>query len=312
MSISVVMSVHNERSYVADAVKSVLRQTMSDFEFIIIDDGSTDGTTELLERLAFTDRRIVLVKQRQRGQTASLNIGCKLAKHELIARIDGDDLMMENRLERQLAFMSANPQLSVAASWVYIIDTGGHVIARSQPKVDISRGIRERKPTLFLEIPHCSVVMRKTPFLAVGGFNEEITVLQDRDCWGRMVTEGYLISVQPEFLSKSRRRPGSMTTTIHSWKSVNQSADFIDANITKRLKGESELTFQEYLTSVKRMPLYRRLNKTRIDSGKMFYIKATVHYSTGRHWAFLANVIPALSLQPVTTIRKVFRKTLCI
>lgn len=110
--ISVLMPVFNCRQYIEDSVNSILNQTFSDFEFLIIDDSSTDGTFEYLKSL--TDPRITLIRKPQNtGYTVSLNIGLKMAKGKYIARMDGDDISLSDRFAKQVTFMDANPDIIV-------------------------------------------------------------------------------------------------------------------------------------------------------------------------------------------------------
>ena len=110
--ISVLMPVYNCREYIEESLKSIINQTFKDFEFIIIDDCSTDGTFEYLTSV--TDPRIKLIrKSKNTGYTVSLNMGLKIAKGKYIARMDGDDISVSDRFAKQVAFMDVNPDVIV-------------------------------------------------------------------------------------------------------------------------------------------------------------------------------------------------------
>jgi len=114
---SVLMSVHNGEAFLGEALDSVFRQTCQDFELIVVDDGSTDATSQILETHA--DRRTVVLRNDQcLGLTRSLNRGLDLARGEFVARMDADDVCFPNRLEMQLTFMRANPAVGVCGTWV--------------------------------------------------------------------------------------------------------------------------------------------------------------------------------------------------
>jgi glycosyltransferase involved in cell wall biosynthesis len=118
--ISVLMPVYNCRLYIEDSVSSILKQTVSDFEFIIIDDCSNDGTFEYLKSL--TDRRITVVrKPKNTGYTVSLNMGLQLAKGNYVARMDGDDISLPDRFEMQVEFMDKNPDVAVCGGGYRVI-----------------------------------------------------------------------------------------------------------------------------------------------------------------------------------------------
>ena len=104
--ISVVMSVYNGEIYLYEAIESILNQTFTNFEFIIIDDGSTDNSAEIIK--SYDDNRIVLIQQGNKGLAAALNEGIKIAKGKFIARMDADDISLPTRLETQIQFMEAH------------------------------------------------------------------------------------------------------------------------------------------------------------------------------------------------------------
>src|SRR5215207_4826322 len=120
--ISVLMPAYNCGKYIHNSIKSILSQTYQDFEFIIIDDGSTDDTEEIIMR--FKDSRIAYHKTENKGTSAALNYGLKLCTSEWVARIDADDLNTPARLESQVNFLEENPEYDVVSSWsVYFKDT---------------------------------------------------------------------------------------------------------------------------------------------------------------------------------------------
>lgn len=114
--VSVIMSIYNGANYLVQAIDSILTQTFPDFEFLIINDGSTDNTRELIE--SYSDPRIVLINQDNMGLTKSLNKGIQLSKGEYIARMDADDISAADRLKTQVEFMEYNSDVAVCGSWV--------------------------------------------------------------------------------------------------------------------------------------------------------------------------------------------------
>src|SRR5690606_31877358 len=112
--VTVLMAVHNAEPYVRDAVTSVLDQDFRNFEFVIVDDGCTDGSSAILDELARADPRIVLIRNAgNRGLTASLNVGLRAARGRYIARMDADDRSLPHRLSRQFDFMERHPDHAV-------------------------------------------------------------------------------------------------------------------------------------------------------------------------------------------------------
>jgi glycosyltransferase involved in cell wall biosynthesis len=197
------MSVHDGERYLNEAVASVLRQTLSDFEFLIVDDASNDGSASLVE--SFGDPRIRLLRNPENlGLAASLNRGIDLARGVYIARMDSDDVSLPERLAAQAAFLDARPRVSVCGSWVeFIGERAGHVW-RYPTDPD---AIRCR---LLFESPlaHPSVMIRKAHLDEAGfRYDPAFRRAQDYDLWVRATPRLTLANV-PEVLMQYRIHPG--------------------------------------------------------------------------------------------------------
>jgi len=204
--VSVVMSVYNCERYVGEAVKTILHQTFSDFEFIIINDGSTDRTPNLLRE--FDDPRIRVIDQPNSGLTVSLNRGIRLAKGEYIARMDADDLSERERLEKQVKALDRNPGIAVVGCWYKIIDENGSLVGYKRLPEDVN----QLAELLMRENPIChgSVMMRKRALQTVGLYNENLRYAQDYELWLRMLHEGYGFYIVPMFLYHYRISPDAV------------------------------------------------------------------------------------------------------
>lgn len=183
--ISVLMSVCNGQRYVPHAVKSILVQSLGDFEFIIVDDGSTDGTPTILD--SFDDSRIVRIRNKENlGLTRSLNKGLGLAQGEFIARMDADDIALPNRFSEQVAFLGHWPDVGILGSAYEIIDEQGRSLGcHPMPRTDL-----EIRWACFLENPfaHPTVMIRQN-VLARNGLNydERFQTAQDYHLWWRVL-----------------------------------------------------------------------------------------------------------------------------
>jgi glycosyltransferase involved in cell wall biosynthesis len=210
--VSVVMSVFNGEHFVAEAIESILNQTFRDFEFIIIDDGSTDGTADVLERFEKADSRLVVHHHQNQGQVPSLNIGCGLARGRYIARIDGDDVALPERFERQVDYLEHHPQVALVGSSITNIDEKGNYLS-TWPLPTGNEEIRERLFELR-DIPFCHVtlVFRAEAFRTVNGYRTAFAPAEDYDLWLRMA-ERWPLANLPEPLVKVRRRAHSLSFT---------------------------------------------------------------------------------------------------
>jgi glycosyltransferase involved in cell wall biosynthesis len=181
--VSVVMSVHNASAVVGQAIESILKQTFTDFEFIIVDDGSTDGSRKILRKYAEQDKRIKLYVQPQSGLIASLNKYCRLATGKYIARMDADDVSLPARLEKQTQFLEMHPKIGVLGTWIQDIDLQGKPIIEwpvpSEPAVV--------RWFLFFGncVGHPSVMMRRDLFERLGYYRPEALHVEDYDLWIR-------------------------------------------------------------------------------------------------------------------------------
>jgi alpha-1,3-rhamnosyltransferase len=306
MSVSVIMNSYNRKDYVGKAIESVLRQQYADFEFIIVDDCSTDGTAEIVEQYARQDPRIRTVHHGvNKGATISRNTALAIARYDLVAVLDDDDIMLPIRLGRQLKFMSSHSEVAVVSASAYIIDDVGRVIGQSCPVVDIELGIATRNPSHFLEIIHPAVMYRKSAVLKVGGYRS--MRLEDRDLWGRMVLSGYRVAAQPEMLIYHRRHSNSLMTTQLSENF--EFGDYIDFNIIRRLDRLDEVSYHKYLELIAAAPLWERLTRKRRRMSQIAFRQATFCYSHRNWLSLLKRLALTLALTPIATTRRILVKT---
>jgi len=204
--VSVVMSVYNGERYLREAIDSILNQTFKDFEFITINDGSTDRTSEILE--SYNDLRIVLIHQENIGLTKSLNKGIALAKGEYIARQDADDISMPERLEKQISFLEEHKSVALLGTTVKIIDENGSLIHIRKYPCDSSSIKKVIKDDNYF--CHGSVVFRKQFFSELGGYREIFSSAQDYDLWLRFA-ENFEVANLSTPLYTRRFNPLSVT-----------------------------------------------------------------------------------------------------
>jgi len=206
INISVVMSVHNGAQYLREAVESILNQTFTDFEFIIINDGSTDRTREILE--SYCDERIILIHQNNSGLTKALNIGIARARGRYIARQDSDDVSESDRLHNQIEYLRAHPETAVLGTAVTFIGPAGQTLGISRHPLDHDAITRELKVRNCFW--HGSIMFLKSAFDAVGGYSEIFTATQDYDLWLRL-SERHRVANLPIPLYRYRFNPNAVT-----------------------------------------------------------------------------------------------------
>ena len=196
--ITVLMSVYNGQQYLRQCIESILSQTNGDFEFLIIDDGSTDNTPSILA--SYQDARMKIIRQENCGLTKSLNRGLSLAQGNFVARIDADDIAMPDRFERQLSFLQSNPNVAVVGSNAILIDENGNRIGIARFPChhnDIIKHL-ELSQSLF---PHSSAFFRREAVLSVGGYNERFIKAQDYDLYLRLCQKYQLACLEEPLIS---------------------------------------------------------------------------------------------------------------
>lgn len=181
--ISVILSVYNGEKYLKEAVESILNQTFSDFEFIIVNDGSTDDTEKILDE--FNDRRIVrLNNDKNMGLVKSLNKGLAAAQGKFIARMDADDISKPERFEKQIKFLEKNSKIGVLGTAMEQIDAKGKKISVLCPPLNHKLILWK----MFFECPifHPTVMMRRDILEKVGGYDISFIHTEDTDLWSRL------------------------------------------------------------------------------------------------------------------------------
>lgn len=200
--ISVVMSVFNGQDFLKEAIESILEQSFTNFEFIIIDDASTDGTTEILESFKKRDKRIKIIRNKKNlNLSRSLNKGLRQAQGEFIARMDADDISEKNRLKIQANFLKKNPKVAFCGSWVILINQSGKKIGERKYPTEY----REIKKIIMHYNPfiHPTVMIKREILEKMGFYDFKLNAAGDYDLFLRMVKNYQAINL-PKFLLKYR------------------------------------------------------------------------------------------------------------
>jgi len=197
--VTILMSVYNGQKYLRQAINSILCQTFTDFEFLIINDGSTERSVEIVQ--SYKDSRIRLVHNDQNiGLTKSLNRGLELVQGEYTARMDVDDVSLPERLEKQARYLDANPDVCVVGCWWQAID--GNDTFLSCVRVPVHR--YECAFMMFEKgeqpVGHPCVMYRTAEIRALGGYNPEYRVAQDAELWFRVNAYGHNLANIPKIL----------------------------------------------------------------------------------------------------------------
>jgi hypothetical protein len=202
----VVLPLYNAKPYIAEAIRSILAQTLGDFEFIVVDDGSTDGSRAVVDGI--DDSRLRVITQQNAGLVGALNRGIEEASHEYVARMDHDDVSHPERLACQVAALDAAPAVALVASCYAVIGDAGVQRVEHLPSAP---GALARQLFFRNVVPHGGAMFRRSVVLRLGGYRQ-VSPCEDYDLWTRVLEDHEVASV-PRILFGYRLSAGGMSAT---------------------------------------------------------------------------------------------------
>lgn len=211
-SISVVMPVYNCEKYLREAIESILNQTYKDFEFIIINDGSTDKSPEILQEYAKKDSRIKIINQPNSGIVVALNRGLREAKGEWVFRMDADDIALPDRFECQIDMIKRKPSTVLLGGWCQQIDSQGIPLKINKyPRAhnDLVKCLENLKPFF----PHPTACFPRKSVIEIGGYRERFRHSEDTDLWLRLSEIGEIACIHKVVL-KLRKHPDNISNLV--------------------------------------------------------------------------------------------------
>ena len=220
--VSVLMPVFNgcergKEAFLRAGIESVLDQTFENFEFVIVNDGSTDGTMKVLEEYAAKDSRIKLVTNPTNMRIAkALNIGLDHCSALLVARQDADDMSVATRLEIQLDFLANRPETALCGTGMYVIDAENRLLMEIYHPcnyVVVRQALKSGCP-----IVHGSVMFRKDVVKGLGGYasTPDVAIAEDYDLWVRMAAAGHVIENIPDKILYFHRNHATKSSSVHA------------------------------------------------------------------------------------------------
>jgi glycosyltransferase involved in cell wall biosynthesis len=306
--VTVLMPAYNAAAFIGDAIRSVLAQTFTDFELLIIDDGSADNTGEIVR--SFQDPRVRLITQTNQGISAALNRGLSESRSEYIARFDADDACYPQRLEAQYDFLLANPDHVIVGCDADYHDMNEHYVFTYQPPAHSSEEIDNSKEEVCPFI-HSGVLYKKQPVLDAGGYNEHAHTFEDHLLWIKLLQHGRGHNLS-QTLIRVRLHPASVTID-EKWRNKR----FVELKRAALHHGDITPEQGEEL-----LDIIRRQNITKIKQGSYYALLAKKYlwdnhqpskarYNIGKALSFHPADIRSyglwlLSFFPKTIIRKIY------
>jgi len=287
--VSVVLPAFNRARYLREAIESILAQTYRDFELIVVDDASTDATPEILS--AFSDERVIIIRNEQNlGAARSRNVALARASGEFIALMDSDDRCAPERLEKQVAYLQAHPELAAVGTWARRIDaegnrTGADFITPCAPE-------QVREAVMRGGVPlHPTALLRAGVLRAAGGYRPLLYV-EDYDLWLRLTDEGATVAVIPEYLYEMRIHPQQETQT--DWPTHVAGMYLVKEAALRRRAGKRDplegVSYSRFLRLLKQVQRGAGVWGRRYRAAQHWQ-RASAHWDSGQHRAALRDTL---------------------
>jgi glycosyltransferase involved in cell wall biosynthesis len=238
------MPVYNTERYVAHAVRSVLAQTFEDFEFIILDDGSTDNSVHIIQEYAEDDDRVRFFPLEHQGYVSLLRRGLNHCRGEYVARMDSDDISTPDRFLKEIEFLRANPEVVAVGSRVVLIDPFGSQFEQPGHKTTHEEIEAELLKGVGWAMVHPSVMMRRDALMRVGGYREDLAVSEDLDLFLRLAEVGRLQNL-PDVLLQYRQHLLSVNYTKYEQQKAVKRQIVADAYRRRNLPMPQNWAFRE-------------------------------------------------------------------
>jgi glycosyltransferase involved in cell wall biosynthesis len=275
------MPAYKAESYIERAIESVLAQTYTDFELIVYVDGSPDATTELAEGYVEGDERVRVIDNEENvGLCVALNRAIALSHGDYVGRMDADDISLPERFERQMALIESHPEIVVVGSDAMHIDTHDEVLGLSiaGPRSVADFHDRRARGELTVVLDGTSV-MRRDVFDLVGGYDPVMAAAAEVDLHSKMAAHGVVVAID-EPLLLYRLHPGSsVDTRFFEGRGIHR---YVEARDRAMLRGETPLSYEEFLAGERSAPLVRRVGIRLSDVSQYHYRAAGVYLSEGR------------------------------
>ena len=228
--VTVLMAVYNGEKHLKLTIESILNQTFKDFEFVIVNDGSTDSTADIIK--SYKDSRIILHNNKINiGQTKSLNVGLNISKGKYIARTDAGDISLHMRLKKQVKYLENYPEITLLGTSAFRYNEVGKII--NVVRMPSSKAAILQRIFFTTPVVHVSVLMRREVILSLGGYDENYHILADYELWSRLLKRRYCLTNLMEILVGYMLSPNSFGEKNAHGKSFGEACKIIQANINK-------------------------------------------------------------------------------
>jgi glycosyltransferase involved in cell wall biosynthesis len=296
--VSVLLPVYNQENFLVETIESVLAQTYTDFEFLIVDDGSTDGSADIILKYERIDNRIKAFYRNNTGKCRATNFLLEKAAGEWTALMDADDVMLQERLERQLKFHLENPGIESSSCHCYFIDEKGRSLGTQKfpglETKDRSREALEQNDKIMFAFT--GMMISTHFFKKIGGLRAEFWPCEDFEVANRIIENHAQVVIIQEVLMKYRIHPYSITATSPSemWDIEH----FVKHCIELRRQGKPEICHSEFKEILKLEPKWVKFKRRWNSYSMMYHRNASFAFHTKNYLLFIWHFTIATVLSP--------------
>ncbi|MBC7888339.1 MAG: glycosyltransferase [Ferruginibacter sp.] len=301
---SVILPVYNQEKYLEETIESILHQSFQDFELIILDDGSTDHSAQIIRQYAKKDSRIRAYFQDNEGKSLATNTLVNKAGGEWCFFLDADDVMLPERLERQVAFHRANPLVNASSSHCYYINEKGNSFGTqrypglstiAEYKLEIASGE-------FITCAYTGLMVSRKVFIETGGLRKKFEPCEDFEFFNRLAEQGFILLIIPEVLMKYRIHAGSIT--VRNPFRVLDTIIYVCHCIRLRRTGKPEISFEQFMTLREGDSWWTKLNRLRFNYSMVLFRNAGIAILSKRYLSFVLQITGSLVLSPGYVLKK--------
>ncbi|SNC77531.1 Glycosyl transferase family 2 [Hymenobacter gelipurpurascens] len=296
--ISIILPVYNQERCLAETLDSVLGQQYQNFELLLHDDGSTDNSAAIIRRYAAQDPRIRATFAANAGRPTSTNLLVSQAQGKWCVFLDADDVMLPERLARQLAYHLEHPEVDASSCHCYYINEQGQRlgIQRYPGLRTAEEGRRALAKGEFVQCAFTGLFIKKEVYLANGGLDSQFWPCDDFEFFNRLVEQGYSLVILPEplMLYRIHSTSASMSRPLFMYDKTGHIMDCV----RRRITGQPPLTFAEFMAERQRHPWWMKVNRRRYNYAQIFFRNAAIAIMSKKYVDFGWQILVSALLSP--------------
>lgn len=305
--VSVVITAYNGGDYLIEAIESTLAQTYTHWELILVNDGSADHTLQVMEKYAAQDARIKVLSHENRGISYANNRALEIATGTYFAKLDADDRMLPNRLETQVNYLKAHPDVTMLSCQARYINPKGKVIG-----IQITPGYTSPEESLAAQKDGRLVIALHSGFMTymdkikeVEGYREDLPCVVDLDLYNRMIEKGNVLIILPEKLVEYRMHLASVMALTTRNNKTQLVKSWLADTYRKRAKGEKALSLDAFKSLQGQASSWNQWKRRTKEMAYHYRRNSIIHYGDNQYLPFVYSVGMATLLQPGHTLQRI-------